>query len=317
MEGLMSYRFAFGLPFILLAGCSLTSLLGDDGGLDGGGIFNPDAQSMPPDDAGGPGKSIAFVRLAQLSPILGAVDFCLRPKGVANFDGPKLTAQLPNIDASFDASTGGVLFPGVSGYLQVPALGTTDVAIVSASDTSCSSPKVVGTVTIDPNKRMTVAVMGAIKDPDSGTKALGITAFIDDTQPHADAARLRIIHAALGTATAGDYGSLSASIGFGNQVDPIAGRVDPRHAAAQSNTPPVVDALGYASHPPITGQSSLRFASLSTMGGPWSTPPVDLGLAVNAVKTAFLVSVDSTFSVLLCGDLPSGGDVPCQLYPAK
>ena len=315
MKGLMSYRFFLIAPLVLAA-CSITSL-GDDGGLDGGGIYNPDGSTHPPDDAGGPPKNMAYVRLAQLSPALGTIDFCLRPKGVSNFDGPKLIAQLPLLDSSTDGGTGGVPYPGVSTYLQVPAFGTTDVAIISANDTSCSSAKVVGTVTIDPNKRMTIAVMGAMKDADSGTRAVGIESFIDDTQPHPDVARLRIIHAALGTQQTPGYGALSASVGFGNQVDPIAGRVDPRRAATTSNNPPVVDSLGYASHAPIMGQSSLRFASLSQMGGPWSTPPVDLGLTVNAVKTAFLVTVDASFSVLLCGDLPSGGDVPCQLYPAK
>jgi hypothetical protein len=53
------------------------------------------------------------------------------------------------------------------------------------------------------------------------------------------------------------------------------------------------------------------------MGGPWSTLPADLGLGANAVKTAFLVSDTQGMSVVLCGDLPTGGDMPCQTYTAK
>jgi hypothetical protein len=306
-----------GVLALSLCACSASSL-GEDGGSDGGGIFNPDSAIRNPDDASGPGKNMAYVRLAQLSPVLGAVDFCLRAKGSAYFDGPKFSStNTPMLDAS-DGGPNGVAFPGVSGYVQVPAAGTTDVAIVAASDTSCSSPKLVGTVTIDPNKRMTLAVMGAVKDSDSGTGALGIEAFVDDTQAHADAARIRVIHAALGAATVNGYGPLAASIGFGNQVDSIAGRIDPRHTATTSNATPVIDALGYGSHTPIAGQSSLRFSSLDQMpGSPWSTQPADLGLGANAVKTAFLVSIGQSLTVVLCGDLPSGGDMPCQVYATK
>jgi hypothetical protein len=301
--------------FLLCSACSAADL-SVEGGSDGGGIFNPDGTVKTPDDAAIPPKTTAYVRVAQLSPALGAVDFCLRPKGAAYFDGPKFMAQTPATDAS-DGGAIGVPFPGVSGYFQVAATGTTEVAIVSASDTSCSSPKLVGMVTIDPNKRMTIAVIGAMKDADAGTRALGIEAFIDDTQPHADAARVRVIHAAMGSAIDPGYGSLSASIGFGNQVDPIAGRIDPRRAGTTSSVVPVVDAFGYAKHAPIAGQSSLRFGSLANMSGPWSTLPADLGLGANAVKTAFVVSTGNAMSVLLCGDLPSGGETPCQLYPAK
>jgi hypothetical protein len=314
----MSYR-CLGLLALFLNACSLSSL-GEDGGLDGGGIFNPDAAIRMPDDSGGTNKNMAYVRLAQLSPALGAVDFCLRAKGSAYFDGPKFSStNTPILDAgSADGGSNGVAFPGVSAYVQVPAAGATDVAIVAATDTSCSSAKLVGTITIDPNKRMTIAVMGAVKDSDAGTRALGIEAFVDDTTAHADAARLRIIHAALGGPTSNGYGSLAASIGFGNQVDPVADRIDPRHTATTSNAIPAIDALGYGSHAPIAGQSSLRFASLDPMtGSPWSTQPADLGLGANAVKTAFLVSIDQSFSVVLCGDLPSGGDMPCQVYTTK
>lgn len=313
----MPYRFLACLA-VFVSGCSGLSA-GDDIGSDGGGIFNPDGSIRNPDDANMTNTNMAYVRLAQLSPVLGAVDFCLRPKGTTYFDGPKLGANTPAVDASTDAGAKkGVAFPGASGYTQVLAAGATDIAIVAAADTSCSSPKLVGTVTIDPNKRMTIAIMGSSKDADAGTNALAIASFTDDTQAHADSARLRVIHAALGGPNNGSgYGSLAASIGFANQVDPIAAKIDPRMAATPSSTVPIVDSLGYGSHAPITGQSSLRLSSLAQMGGPWSTLPADLGLAANAVKTAFLVSDTQSFGVVLCGDLPSGGDMPCQVFTAK
>src|SRR5262249_52419007 len=106
----MPYRFLACLA-VFLFGCSASSP-GDDIGSDGGGIFNPDGSIRNPDDANTTNKNMAYVRLAQLSPVLGAVDFCLRPKGTTYFDGPKLGANTPMIDASADAGSGkkGVAF---------------------------------------------------------------------------------------------------------------------------------------------------------------------------------------------------------------
>src|SRR5258706_14209333 len=97
----MPYR-CLGLSALFLCACSLSSLT-DDLGSDGGGIFNPDASVRNPDDASGTNTNMAYVRLAQLSPVLGAVDFCLRPKGTTYFDGPKLGANAPILDASNEA----------------------------------------------------------------------------------------------------------------------------------------------------------------------------------------------------------------------
>src|SRR5260221_11714303 len=100
----MSYR-CLGVLALSLCACSAL-LLGGDGGLDGGGIFNPDGAIRNPDGAAGPGKNMAYVRLAQLSPLLGAVDFCLRAKGSAYFDGPKFSStNTPMLDAGSDGGS--------------------------------------------------------------------------------------------------------------------------------------------------------------------------------------------------------------------
>lgn len=312
----MSHRGLASLAAAAIASCSAAPLA-VPGGPDGGGVVNPDASVGPPDDAGGPSPNQALVRVANLSPVLGAIDFCLRPSGNGYFDGPKVSSSVPATDAS-DAGSGGVPFPGVSGYLQVPAEGVTDVAVVAAGDPGCSAPKLLGTVTLDPSKRVTIALMGTSKDPDAGLEALGLAVFVDDTQGRPDVARLRVIHAALGKQ--GGYealGSVSVGLGWGSQVDGVAGRVDPRHAATPSNAPPAVDALGYHDLAPVAALSSLRFAALGWNGGPWATTPADLRLAATAVETAFLVTTGSAPSVLLCTDLPSGGGAPCELLPTK
>lgn len=292
------------------------SELGFDGGSDATGIYASDAGPPPAEDGSTITKNTALVRLAQLAPLLGAVDFCLRAKDATYFDGPYFFAP-KSPDAGEAGTNAAASYPGVSRYVQVPATGATDVAIVAAGQGSCLSPKLTGMVTIDPNKRLTIAVMGATKDADAGVRALGISMFVDDTTSHADAARLRIIHGALGIDTVQGPGTLSASVGFGNSIAPVAATIHPRQASSPSNVNPIVDALGYHDLVPIAGLSSLRFVAVNPQGGPWSTAAADLGLASNAVRTAFVVSVQQGLGVIVCSDLPSGGDTPCAFLAVK
>lgn len=291
--------------------CSAPSL-SSDGGPKGGALDPGDAGATSSDDASATPSGTSFVRVAVLAPPLGAVDFCLRPKGATYFDGPFYFT--PKIDAG--APTVAASFPGVSRYVQVPAYGETEIAIVAAGQQNCLSPKLSGSVTIDPNKRVTVALMGALNDADGGARAVDVSAFLDDTTARAKLARLRVIHAALGTEQTTGLGPLSASVAWGNTVTPIAAVVPPRGASTPSNAAPTVDALGYHDLTPITDLASLRFAALQG-GGPWSTAPTDLALTDSTVHTAFVVSTPPGLSVILCTDLANGGDVGCGVYPAK
>jgi hypothetical protein len=313
-----------GLSLLLATGvaCSGSDLGSGDAMADANGIGTVDGDGPPRQDAAPPPPTTSYLRLAQLAPEVGTVDVCYRTKGAQGFTGPLLVAVAPSADAgaleggALDAGAPGVSFGTVSPWVPIDVAGALDVALVPAGDTNCSAPRVLGQVTVDTGKRVTLVAMGTTKGADAGARALGIESFVDDATPHAQTTRVRVIHAALGTTNAPAWGPISVSVAYGNQVDPIAALVQPRHASTPSNAPPIVDALGYNERAPVAVSGALRFAYGPDAGanlGPWSTKPVDLGLAPSTVFTTFLLSLDQDLGVLVCNDLPSSGSASCQL----
>lgn len=304
---------------------------------DANGFGTADGEILPGRDSGQPPPLASYLRLAQLAPELGAVDLCYRTKGSQGFTGPLLVSAAPSLDAGAgdggpsdagagdggpsDAGSSGLPFGTVSTWVPLSVTGTLDLALVPAGDANCSAPRVVGQVTLDAGKRVTLVAMGTAMGADAGIRGLGIESFVDDAVAHAETVRVRVVHGALGGASSPGWGALAMSVAFGAQVEPIAAVVAPRHASSPTNVPPVVDALGYHERAPVTQAASLRFAYASdagSNGGPWSTPPVgDLGLAPTTVVTVFLLDLDADLGALVCDDLPPSGAPSCRLLRAK
>lgn len=305
--------------------------------VDGNGFGTEDGDIVPGRDVAPPPAPSSYLRLAQLAPELGAVDLCYRTKGSQGFTGPLLVSAAPSLDAGAgdagspdagaaeggpsDGGSSGVPFATVSTWVPLSVTGTLDLALVPAGDTNCSAPRLLGQVTLDAGKRVTLVAMGTAMGADAGSHALAIESFVDDTVVHAETARVRVVHGALGGANTSGWGTLSMSVAFGAQVERVAAAVAPRHASSPSNVPPVVDALGYNERAPVTLSAALRFAyapDAGSNGGPWSTPPVDdLGLGPTTVVTVFLLDLGADLGALVCDDLPPSGAPSCRLLRAK
>jgi hypothetical protein len=296
---------------------------GPDSNDAGGGDLDG---SSPSDGAASEAATISpvtYVRIAQMSPDLGSVDFCVTPKmGNATF-GPLVAP--PVVDAgSSDAGAPGVGFGMVSRYFPVSASGTMDVAIVSSPATDCSSPRVLGTVTFDPGKHTTIVAIGVAKSSVSTARDVGLTALVDETVGDGTTTRVRFVHAALGTVYTDGPGALSADLTTGNLMVPVAAEVLPRKAATPTSVPPVVDSLGYhALDSTPTGKVGARLSYGSDAGvAVWTSLPEDLSLTVGAIRSAFVVSMPYVYGkapalgVVVCDDLDQAPQTPCTWLPA-
>lgn len=287
------------------SGEGLKSVVVDDAGRT---IDRSDAFASGGDAA----TSLATMRLAHLAPDLGTIDFCYAAVTGA-LEGPTLRGGGTDPDAAFagedaeggadggfDASTPGFAYGTVTKYFTLQASGTISVAIVRAGASSCANPLAEGTVTLDPGKLSTVAVFAAPAAAgdagDGGARPL--LAFIDDRDTKPDRARVRMIHAAAA-------GSLAVEVtGATNAV--LAERLDPRKVSAASQIVPV-DALGFATTPPVAPPASLVVVPLASDGGTvdaaWQSAPVDLDLRGDSLHTGFVLDgTGGGFSVLWCAD---------------
>ncbi len=274
------------------------------------------ADTTLPDGAALP--STTYVRVAQMSADFGAIDFCVRSK-VEQF-GPLVTPNVVDAGSS-DASVAGVGFGQVSQYVAVSVSGTVDIAIVAAPATDCSSPIAVSTVTLDPGKHDTIALMGVAKSNVSSDRALGVSAFVDDSLGNPALVRMRFVNAALGTAQYPGIGPFAAALANANSVMPLAGEVLPRKASSPS-VDPVVDALGYHNLSVAPkGQVGLRVSYGSDSGiNVWTSKPVDLALTLGSSRTVFVVSLPyaykSFIGAFVCDDLEHAPASQCVWAPA-
>lgn len=282
-------------------------------GLIDAGIFLPDAEGTDAEgnpDMAAPPPAKNYVRLAQMSPDVGAVDFCVKTK-IDQF-GPFVTPS------PMDGTAAGVAFGEVSHYFAVPASGTVDIVAVAAPAMDCSSPRAVGTFTIDAAKHETIVLMGVAKGSVSPDQALGLAAFVDDANGDPTLVRLRVVNAALGTAQSLGVGAIAAALTVGNTIAPLAAEVLPRKASTPSSVDPTVDALGYHSLTTAPkGFVGLR-VSYGGDGGVnvWTSKPVDLGLTLGSSRTAYVVSVPSFYKnqglgAFVCDDVDHAPTSPC------
>jgi hypothetical protein len=133
------------------AGSNPGAGLTNHGGEAGASSTATDAGVPPPRaDAGADGADSAddalpsapqaFLRIAQLSPDLPAVDVCVAPHGTTAFQGPLLARLAASLgeDGGTEAAAPGLVFTQVSAYLSLDQ-GPYDVRLVAAGANSCSS----------------------------------------------------------------------------------------------------------------------------------------------------------------------------------
>lgn len=319
---------------------------GDSGGSGSGGANAGDGGSGAlPDAAVGQsdtGPPATTMRLAHVAQGLGSVDFCYRTASSTSFEGPVIGGGLGTIkkdagaadagdgggdldagsdDAADAADAGGdagggaasVAYRTVSRYLTLGASGPLTVALVAPGSTSCATQLFVADVTLDPGKLSTVAIVGRPTE-DAGDAQLALVAFIDDRTTVPDKARVRMVHAALGTAAGRAAAGALAARASGSTTLPLADLIEPRRAAAPSATVPV-DSLGYATIAPLPSPARLAAsAAPGTSGGDastgsWASEAGELDLRGGSLHTGFILSSDAQlYEVLWCTDTSTAGD---------
>jgi hypothetical protein len=272
--------------------------------LAGGGVGPADAGGSNANDAG--------------SDAMGAADAA--DANDAN-DFSEAGADDGGVEAGGGATDGGAstaLAPRtMTNYITFPGSGTFQVAVVAGGATTCAAPLATLVVTLDPAKLATVALAGVYSPTDDGgTASLTMLRFIDDPQSVATSARVRIVHAALGTPNKSAPGALTVSA-KGTESLVIAAHVDPGQAAAADTSPPT-DMLGYALITPIPPSTALVVGPAAGADGgavkQWTSAFTDLGLDATSLHTGFIVSDDAQdFAVVWCRDESTVGKrVDCR-----
>lgn len=274
-------------------------------------------------DAAGPTEAAdasvltASFRVAHLAPDLGMIDVCYRVSTSEAFTGPLLAALSPSPDAgALDAGAGpdgsvpdatalltGVPFRGVTNYFTAPNAASIEIAVVSATDASCSTPRARSRVTLDPGKHVTITLMGLAEADAGAIGELALVPFVDDTSPDPSGARSRFIHAALGTNGTSASGPFAVNVIDGAVTTSLSSLVEPRKTSAPSSVDPVISALGYHTGSPITS-GSIRLEKLTDSGvAAWSSSAKSLDMMVSSVHTGFIVSTAANgLSVVWCDD---------------
>ena len=195
-------------------------------------------------------------------------------------------------------------FGAVTKYLALEASGPITIALVAAGATSCSNPLVQGDVTLDPGKLSTVALFFATRrrrhlrstSPASPTTA----------RPSRDSARVRVIHAALGTSTIPAAGVLAVRANAA-KTTVLADHVEPRKVAAASDSVNV-DGLGYVTATPIPPPTTVAIGAgtdrrrrrrrLHAVAQPAARPRADRRFIAYCISRSSGVAAN-TFAVLM------------------
>ncbi len=243
-------------------------------------------------------------------------------------------------DAPTDGGPSVFLTPlTLSAYVSLPS-GTFQVGVVADTAGSCDTPAYSQPVTLEPGKKVTLALMQVVPaatppspeagGPDAADAAEGGDAggggvlyafipFIDE--PAASSTRHAVTRFINAVAPEGDaaVAALKVSVlpGATSTPEPLASLVAPRSVSAPSATAPVVDPLGY--HTGRDPGSPLAFRISvwdSETALAWTGPDVPGLITVPSVHTGFILNggAPSTYSVLWCDDLFQTSTVfPCAL----
>lgn len=272
--------------------------------------------------------SVAFLRLAHLSTVLPAVDFCVAAPSGGAFRGPLLGQLAAALSAAGDAGTAGLSYAQVSTYFTVNA-ATLDVRLVAPNASGCDTPLSLGgdgdagtgtPLEVDAlpafanGSFVTLLLLGPpASGVDGGTPW---TPIVDDGQLTSGNAALRAVNAVPGSAPQ-DFGFGSFDGGWG----PLFTNV-PYGAASAQAAPlqPVIDANGYLPVAPFDDQTlSARPSSGATADTAAGTgASVPLGTVASLFAVAAPTSDAGTAaSLLLCLDNGTAIGVlsDCALLP--
>jgi hypothetical protein len=226
-------------------------------------------------------------------------------------------AEAGGVDAG-DGGSAALDFGELTQDVALNAVGTFDIALVTAGALSCGQPLLVKQVTLDAGKRSTVAVMGLAASDAGAAGALSVVAFTDDPTSDPQNARVRFIHAALGWPGASFPAPPLSVTASGPPPTALASEIDPKHVGATSSADPTVDGLGYATVRPLSS-TRLMLQSVGDGGfARWQTADQLSGLSAGTVHTGFIVSGEAgALGVLWCGEAKTAGaPPPCGLFPA-
>jgi hypothetical protein len=277
--------------------------LGSDGAAE---AFAPDAPDESP-----VAEPVAYMRVAQLSPDLSAIDLCVAPHGSTAFEGP-LVHQLADDEGGPDV---GIAYGQVSAYLSL-APGALDVRIVAAGASDCASaievdgqallgsPDVTDGAALAPSGYATLLIAGSAAS-DSGTQGVTVTLLGDDAVLAGGAASLRAINA-MPSAPALDFGLGS----FSTEWQPLLIKVAFGTASTQAGpSAGAVDANGYLPIEPLANRTmSARLSSGAA--GDTAVGAVTTAPGTIATIVALGVAGDPAHppALMLCADnAPSGG----------
>lgn len=341
----------------LASGAAYAVACADSGGSGSDGSTTGDGGSVtapgPAVVAGDSEAPATTMRLAHVAQDLGPVDFCYRTASSTSFVGPVLGGGLGGSKKDAGATDGGeagtddddaghddtgddtggdddaggdgdagdagaasIAHRTVSRYLTLSASGPLTLALVAPGATSCATPLFVADVTLDPGKLSTVAIVGRA-EPDAGDASLALVAFIDDRMTVSDKARVRMIHAALGTAAGRAPAAALAARASGAETLALADSVEPKKAASPSASVPV-DSLGYATITPLPSPARLAVGAAAGTAPPsndasvdsWVSEAGELDLRGGSLHTGFILSGDAQqpYEVLWCTDTSTSGD---------
>lgn len=353
-----------------------------DSGVDGTLVITGGDSGSEDAEVDGSGVLTSTMRLANMSPDLGPVDFCWRVAGSGSFTGPVIATPLDagTPGSSLDAAEGGdatvdadggdgpteeaeeeappdgalegeadsateasldaatpspdagepaadaaesveagvpvqVAFGAMTAFVQLPAIGTLDIALVSPGQLSCNSPAFIGHVTLDAEKPATVAVMGLI-GVDAGAASAFVMKSFTDEPTTAQGVQVRFIHAALGWPGSGEPAPPLA-VQAGSAL--LVPELDPAEIAAPSESPPI-DSLGYATAPAFDAPAPIELFSLGDASPrTWTTSFFSLGLVPGTSHTAFVVNLaQGALGIAWCADSQSV-ELPgsCVVQPAR
>jgi len=248
----------------------------------------------------------AFLRVGNLSPDLGPLDFCVRLNGTTTWSDPVMLTAGATSGLVYD---GGALVTGalqVSRYFQYAA-GTYDVAVFQKTGGSCASPTATLTgVSLGSGVHKLVAAVGHAA---STTAPHALVSFTDETTVTTGNVAIRFANtgilalpaAAPAPLPAIDVGVTTASTGY--QV--IFSNVAYPATAAQTAT---VNANGYATVPAASFAGAVQLTvcptGLTPASGFCQSTNVAAGLiTAGSVATAYVIGLAGVPpNSLLCGD---------------
>jgi hypothetical protein len=224
----------------------------------------------------------ARLRIAHLSPDAPAVDICIAPHGSGTFTGPVLANA---------GAAAGLAYGSVTKYLDIDAQQY-DVRVVAPGATSCNEAvgglaDITDLPVLPSGASATIAAIGRL---DSATsQPFRLAAFIDDTDVTFGKAKLRVIHAAPGTA------GVAVGFGGGAVFSPFIDNVQ-FGSTTQANN-------GYFEIAPVAG-AEITARDIVSGRDAISIKPVNV--PAGAIVTAFAIGTAgnqlSPLDVLLCVD---------------